>query len=156
MRFLGIVVLGLATGVVFGLVQSGVTALVLEFDPAGLLVPPVIGLILGVGLAAAARAGRRPKRSGPSLIKPLVLLLVAMAVFAGAAGVVGFTLGRGGNVMLPAELKEQIPPSKWASYQACALANQASYNVAFIGGGMLVAWVWVSRKRLPSKQVATG
>ncbi len=154
MRFLGIVGLGVAAGVAFGLVQSGVTAAVLEFDPAGLLVHPVIGLILGVGLAVAARIGSRPKRSALSLVKPLVLLLVAMAVFALGAGVVGFTLGRGGNVMLPAELKEHIPPAKWAAYQACALANQASYNVAFIGGGMLIAWVWVSRKRLPPSQIS--
>ncbi len=154
MKFLGIVGLGVLAGVAFGLVQLGITAAVLEFDPAGLLVHPLIGLILGVGLATAARVGRRPKRAGRSLVKPLVLLLVAMVVFALGAGVVGFTLGRGGNVMLPAELKEQIPAAKWANYQACALANQASYNVAFIGGGMLIAWVWVSRKRLHPKQVA--
>jgi hypothetical protein len=154
LRSLGIVGLGLAAGVAFGLLQSAATALVLEFDPAGLLVHPVIGLILGLGLAVAARVGSRPKRSGRSLVKPLVLLLVAMAAFALGAGVVGFTLGRGGNVMLPDTLREQIPPAKWASYQACALANQASYNVAFIGGGMLVAWVWVSRKRLHPSQVA--
>ena len=38
----------------------------------------------------------------------------------------------------------------------CVLAHMTSYYVAFVGGGMLAGWVWVSRKRLHPKQVATG
>jgi len=147
MQFFGIVGLGVAAGVLFGLVQSAVTAVVCEFQPAALVVHCVIGLILGLSLAIAARVGSRPQRSVRSLVKPVVILLVAMAVFALAAGVVGFMMARSGNLMLPAELKEQIPAEKWAGFQACALAHQASYNVAFVGGGMMIAWVWVSRKR---------
>ena len=41
MKFLGIVGLGVLAGVAFGLVQLGITAAVLEFDPAGLLVHPL-------------------------------------------------------------------------------------------------------------------
>jgi hypothetical protein len=89
-------------------------------------------------------------------MNPVAVLLVTMALFAGAAGVVGFTLARSGNVMLPAEAKELIPAEKWAGVQAAALANQASYNVAFVGGGMLIAWVWVSRKRLHPKHMSKG
>jgi hypothetical protein len=156
MRFLGIVGLGVAAGVVFGLVQMAVTAVVCEFDPAGLVIHTVIGLTLGLPLAAAARVGRRPKRAGRSLVRPLVALLAAMAVFAGIAGVVGFTLARSGNAPQPPELQEQIPLAKWPAVQACVLAHMTSYYVAFVGGGMLVGWVWVSRRRLHPKQVAVG
>lgn len=155
LRFLGIVGLGMAAGVAFGLLQTGVTAVACEFDPTGLIVHPLIGLILGLGLAVAARAGRRPKRAGRSLVRSLVVLVVTMTLFAVAAGVVGFTLGNSGRVMMPAEVQERIPAEKRAAFQASALANQASYNVAFVGGGMLIAWVWVSRKRLHPTQVAT-
>jgi hypothetical protein len=156
MRFLGIVGLGLAAGVAFGLLQTAATALVCEFDPAGLVVHPVIGVTLGLGLAIAARVGSRPKRAWRSLVRPLLMLLGLMTAFATAAGVIGFTLARSGNLMLPAEVKEQLPAAKWEAFQACALAHQASYNVAFAGGGMLVAWVWVTRKRLHPRHVATA
>lgn len=156
LRFFGIVGLGLAAGVAFGLLQTAATALVCEFDPAGMVVHPVIGVILGLGLATASRLGSRPKRSWRSLVRPLLMLLGLMTAFAIGAGLIGFTLARSGNVMLPPAVKEQIPKAKWEAFQGCALAHQASYNVAFIGGGMLVAWVWVSRKRLHPKQVATG
>lgn len=175
MRFLAIVGLAVAAAVVYGVLHDQVTARVcVEYftvahpriidsdDPTlvglvwGVVATWWAGLMLGVPLAMTARLGRRPKRSGRSLIRPVVLLLVAMAVFAVAAGVVGFTLARSGNVMLPDELKQQVPADKWPAMQACALAHNASYNVAFVGGGMLIAWVWVSRKRLHPKQVAAG
>lgn len=147
MRFLGIVGLAVAAGVAFGLLQTGVTTLVSEFDPSGLVVHPIVWLVLGVPLAISARVGSRPQRSVRSLVRPVLMLLGLMTVFAGVSGVVGFVLARSGNVMLPDDLKNQIPAAKWPAVQACALAHQASYNVAFIGGGMLIAWVWVSRKR---------
>lgn len=156
MRFFGIIGLGAAAGAAFGLFQSAVTAVVCEFDPAGLVIHSLVGLLLGLALAAAARVGRRPKRSGRSLIRPLLLLLAAMAVFATGAGVIGFTLARSGNAPEPAELQEQIPPAKWPAVQGCVLAHMTSYYVAFVGGGMLAGWVWVSRKRLHPKQVAKG
>jgi hypothetical protein len=156
MRFLGIVGLGVAAGVAFGLVQMAVTAAVWEFRIVELIAFTVTGLLLGLSLAAAARLGRRPKRAGRSLVRPLVALLAAMGVFAAIAGGVGFTLARSGNAPQPPELQEQIPPAKWPGVQACVLAHMTSYYVAFVGGGMLVGWVWVSRKRLHPKQVAAG
>ena len=175
MRFLAIVALSVAAAVVYGVLHDQITARVcVEYftvaharivdsdDPTVLgLVWGVVatwwaGLMLGVPLALAARVGSRPKRSVKSLVRPILGLLGLMAAFAIAAGLVGFTLGRSGNVMLPDQLKEQIPAAKWPAFQACALAHQASYNVAFIGGGMLIAWVWVSRKRLHPKHVSVG
>lgn len=156
MRFLGIVGLGATAGVAFGLLQMAVTTVVWEFRVVELVALTIIGLMLGLALATAARFGRRPKRSGRSLIRPLVALLAAMAVFAMIAGVIGFTLARSGNAPEPAELQEQIPPAKWPAVQACVLAHMTSYYVGFVGGGMLAGWVWVSRKRLHPKQVAKG
>lgn len=173
MRFLAIVALSVAAAVVYGILHDQITARVcVEYftvgharivdsdDPTVLgLVWGVVatwwaGLMLGIPLALAARVGSRPKRSVKSLVRPVLGLLGLMAAFAVAAGLVGFTLARSGNVMLPGELKEKLTPDKLAAFQACLLAHQTSYNVAFVGGGMLIAWVWVSRKRLHPKHVS--
>jgi hypothetical protein len=175
MRFLGIVAMAVAAAVVYGVLHDQVTARVcVEYftvgharivdsdDPTVLgLVWGVVatwwaGLLLGLPLALAARAGKRPQRSPRSLVRPVLMLLGLMAVFALAAGIAGLTLARSGTLILPAALKEQLPAEKWPAFQACALAHQASYNVAFVGGGMLIAWVWVSRNRLHPRRVTTG
>jgi hypothetical protein len=175
LRSLAIVALSVAAAVVYGVLHDQITARVcVEYftvgharivdsdDPTVLgLVWGVVatwwaGLLLGIPLAITARVGSRPKRAVKSLVRPVLGLLGLMGAFALAAGVVGFTLARSGNVMLPAELKEKLPPDRWPGFQACALAHQASYNVAFVGGGMLIAWVWVSRKRLHPKHMSKG
>ena len=114
------------------------------------------GLFLGILLACAARLGKRPQRSFRSLLKPIAALLIVMGLFAFAAGVVGYMLGSSGNVVLPAQLLERLPLAARVPFQICAFAHNTSYNVAFVGGGMLIAWVWVSRKRLPRNQKSTA
>lgn len=166
LRFFGIVAMSIAAAVVYGVVHDQITARVcVEYFTVGhaRIVdsdnPTVLGLVwgvwatwwaglmLGVPLAMAARLGSRPQRSVRSLLRPILLLLGAMAAFALAAGVVGFTIANAGTVVIPPVFKNQLPPGKWPPFQACALAHTASYYVAFVGGGMLIAWVWVSRKR---------
>ena len=156
MPFLLIVGISISAFALFGLAQYGITSMVCDVGGAnslaGVLIHAVVGLMLGLPLAAAARLGGRPKRSAGSLVRPLVLMLVAMTAFAFAAGVVGFMMARSGNLGVPQQFQEQIPQAKWPAFQACALAQSASYYVAFVGDGMLVAWVWVSRKRFTPRR----
>jgi hypothetical protein len=107
-----------------------------------------VGLILGLALAVAARAGRRPKRSVRSLVRPVLVLLAVAAVFAAAAGVFGYVVGKSGTVVLPAAVKDRLPREKWAAFQADAFAHTASYWVGFVGGSVQIAAVWASRKWL--------
>ncbi len=116
-------------------------------SPVGIAVHAVLGLLIGLPFALAARIGSRPKRSAGSLVRPVVVLVVLMAVFAVAAAVVGAMLAAGGHVGLPPEAQERIPRAKWGAVQACGLAHTAGHYVGCVGGGMLVAWAWVSRKR---------
>ncbi|MCU0704007.1 MAG: hypothetical protein MUF18_08530 [Fimbriiglobus sp.] len=149
MQFFGIVGLTVAAAVLFGTLEYAANAL---FVRAGLESAVSVslwaaaGVVLGVPLAMAARLGARPTRSAGSLVRPVVLLFAAAAGFAAAAAVVGATLAKSGHLMLPAEVREQVAAEKWPAVQAGALAKQAAYNVAFVGGGMLVGWAWVSRK----------
>jgi len=59
-----------------------------------------VGLLLGIPLAIAARAGNRPKRSVGSLVRPLACLLAVMAVSAALAGYIGWVLASRGIVFL--------------------------------------------------------
>ena len=106
-----------------------------------------VGLILSIPLEVAARAGPRPKRGAASLVKPIGGLLLVMAVFATVAGVGGYAAGVNGKVVLTPDLAAKLPESKWAAFQACAFAHSASYFVGFIGGGMMIVWMWISRGR---------
>ena len=106
------------------------------------------GLFLGILLACAARLGQRPKRTLRSMLKPIAGLMIVMAVFAIGAGVVGYMMGSSGNLVLHPQILAQLPASARVPFQICSFAHSMSYNVAFVGGGMLIAWVWVSRKRL--------
>lgn len=169
MQFLGIIGVCVLAAVGYGILHDQITARVcVEYftvgharlidsdDPTvlglfwGVWATWWAGLLLGVPLAMAARVGARPKRTVGSLRKPVLLLLGLMAAFALVAGVTGYALGTTGTVVLPAELKnnEKLPAAKWPGFQACVFAHQMSYNVGFVGGGMTIAWVWVSRKRL--------
>jgi len=166
-QFLGIVLMSILAAVTYGIVHDQITVRVcLEYftighpkviesqDPTllgivwGVIATWWAGLLLGVPLAVAARIGSRPRRSLRSLLRPILFLLGVMAGFAIVSGVIGYMIGSMGTVVLNPEVKNTVPAQKWAAFQACWFAHTMSYNVAFVGGGMTIAWVWVSRKRL--------
>src|SRR6266850_885955 len=109
MQSVAIVALCVASAVVYGVLHDQVTARVcVEYFTVGH--PPVfhtdnptllgigwgiiaswwVGLLLGVPLAIAARAGIRPQRTARSLVCPIVILMGANAVGALIAGVAGW------------------------------------------------------------------
>jgi hypothetical protein len=104
------------------------------------------GAILGVGLAVAARAGRAPPRPAAALVRPVLRLLVLVAVGAFLAGTVGWALGRAGVVFLVEPLVSQIPPHRHARFLAALWAHSASYLLAFGGGLALMVRVWRLRR----------
>src|SRR4051794_2635354 len=101
MHALAIVALCIGASVAYGILHDQVTARVcVEYftvghirildteSPAilglvwGVIATWWVGLMLGVPLAIAARAGRRPKRDVRSLVRPIAWLLLVMAVSA--------------------------------------------------------------------------
>ncbi len=168
MRAALIVLMCVAAACLYGVLHDQVTARVcVEYftvghDPAvfptddptllglgwGVLAAWWVGLVLGLALAVAARAGRRPKRSIRSLLRPVLILLAAMVVSATAAGLFGYVAGRSGMIVLQESVTDRLPRTKWAAFQADAFAHSMSYWVGFVGGGILIAIVWVSRKSL--------
>ncbi len=107
-----------------------------------------VGLILGITVSIAARIGSRPKRTVRSLVRPLIYLMLIMAFFATISGFAGFVLAKNKMITIAPHLAEQVPRHKHAAYLACFFAHTASYWVGFIGGGIQIAIVWISRRWL--------
>ena len=164
MRGIVIVVICVASAVVYGILHDQITARVcVEYFTIGH--PPVFdttsptwlgigwgviatwwaGLLLGVPLAIAARAGRRPKRSVRSLLRPIVRLLFIMAVCAAAAGFAGVFLAKCGIFVLVEPLASRVPVDKHVAFLGDLWAHSASYLVGFVGGVAVIASVWRSR-----------
>src|SRR5262249_19648343 len=153
MQVLAIVILCIASAVVYGILHDQVTARVcVEYftighppvfgaaDPTllalgwGVIATWWVGLLLGIPLALVAQAGDRPKRGGGSLVWPLACLLAVMGMSALAAGILGWLLARNGAVFLVGPLAQLVPPEKHALFIADLWAHSASYLVGFLGG----------------------
>lgn len=104
-----------------------------------------VGLLLGLPLAAAARAAGRPPRS---LVRPVTLLMLTAAASAAVAGIAGYLLGRAGVVYLVGEPAAAVPADRHPRFLACLWAHAASYAVGLLGGLAVVRRVWRSGRRL--------
>ncbi len=107
-----------------------------------------VGLMLGIPLAIAARAGHRPKRDVRSLVRPISQLLLVTAVSALAAGIVGFLLARNGVLILAEPFASRVPRDRHARFLTDGATHLASYVLGFLGGLVVIARVWRSRKRV--------
>ncbi len=171
MHTLGIIFLSVAAAIVYGVLQDQITARVcVEYFTIGH--PPVfetqnptllalgwgviatwwVGLLLGMALAVAARAGRRPRRGAASLLRPIGILFAVTALGTLGAGLLGWALARAGTVYLAGPLATRVPPDKHVPFLADLWAHSASYLLGFIGGVVVIVWVWRSRGQLGGPQ----
>ena len=116
----------------------------------GVLATWWVGLLLGVPLAIAARAGGRPKREVATLIKPIALLMLISAIGALTAGVVGWNLAEQELVEIIGPLARDVPKEKHVPFLADAFAHNGSYAIGFIGGVVMIVRVWRSRRVSPA------
>jgi hypothetical protein len=109
-----------------------------------------VGVLLGVPLAVAARAGPWPRLSVRYLLPLIRTLLVVMAGCAVLAGVAGFVWGK-----VPHYMGKLLPAEKHQRFAADWWAHNASYASGFAGG--VVLCVAAIRKRVaPSAQKANS
>jgi hypothetical protein len=104
-----------------------------------------VGLPLGLALAVAARGGSKPKRTAQSLIRPIAFLLVAMALAAFSAGLLGAILARTGSISLSEPMYSAVPRTKHVPFLADLWAHTTSYIAGIVGGSTLVFRTWRSR-----------
>jgi hypothetical protein len=103
-----------------------------------------VGLLLGIPVAIAARAGALPKLTARQLVRPLTITLMLMAICALAAGIAGHAAATGGRVVLDLP---GVPPDHEAIFIADYWAHLASYGSGFVGGIVLCVWVLIQRVR---------
>ncbi len=168
MEPLKIILLSLAAAVAYGIVHDQVTARIcVEYFTIGH--PPIFGtdnptllgigwgilatwwvdFFLGVPLAFLARAGKLPKRSAASLVRPITALMLASAVGAFLAGLLGWFLARRGIVQLVGPIAANVPVDKHVPFLIDGFAHTASYGIGFLGGLIVMATVWRSRLAAP-------
>jgi hypothetical protein len=159
-----IVALSILAAIVYGIVLDQVTARVCVeyftighapvFDTDsptllglgwGVLATYWAGLLLGIPLAIAARAGRMPKREARSLVRPIIKLLAVIGACALIVGSAGAILAHLGVVTLVEPLAFLVPANKHAAFLADLWAHNASYLAGFIGGMVLIVRTWRSR-----------
>jgi hypothetical protein len=171
MQALGIVLVSILAAVVYGIVHDQVTARVcVEYFTIGH--PPVfatdnptllgigwgiiatwwVGAMLGVPLAIVARAGRFPKRDVKSLIRPIAILMTVNAICAALAGTIGYVAAKRGWLRLPDFVAISVPTDKQVPFMADLWAHNSSYAISFIGGMIVVAFVWRSRIRASQRR----
>src|SRR5258708_2938840 len=119
MQALAVVGLSVLAAIVYGILHDQITARIcveyftIRNEPIfrtqsptllalgwGVLATWWVGFLLGVPLAVAARARRRPKRAPHSLVRPILILMAVMAACALVAGVTGAVLAQCGVVRL--------------------------------------------------------
>jgi hypothetical protein len=166
MQALAIVLMCVVAAVAYGIAHDQITARVcVEYftvghppvfgtdDPTllglgwGVLATWWVGVLLGVPLAIAARAGSAPRRSVGSLARPVARLLAVMAVCGLAAGVAGWLLARSGVVFLVGPIARELPADRHGPFLADLWAHTASYFIGLVGGIGVVVRVWRSRGR---------
>src|SRR5437016_6665649 len=146
MEFLRIVGLGLGAAVGYGVLHDQVTSrvcieyftighphIIASTSPTllalvwGVVATWWVGLPLGVGLALAARAGKRPP-ADIRLVAPRVMkLLLIMAGCALLAGAAGYALAEQGQVSLAGEWGDRVPYFRHSRFLADLWAHNASY-----------------------------
>ena len=106
-----------------------------------------VGLILGTGLAAAARAGSWPQLGPREVRKPVAFLLLVMAAGTTAAGFWGYHLSASGKINFE-DWKWAIPRSAYHGFVADAFAHLTSYAIGFFGGIVLIVLTLKRRRRM--------
>lgn len=166
MQALAIVALCIGSAIAYGILHDQVTARVcVEYFTVGHVrildteSPTILGLVwgviatwwvglmLGVPLAIAARAGDRPKRDVRSLVRPIGWLLLVMALSALAAGMVGYLLAENGLLSLAEPFASRVPRDRHSRFLGDGAAHLASYGVGFLNGVVVILMVRRSRGR---------
>ena len=105
-----------------------------------------VGLILGTGLAAAARAGAWPQLGPRDIYRPLAVLMLTIAAGTTAAGFWGHHLSTSGQVKA-ADWGWPIPESSRHGFVANAFAHLCAYTIGFFGGIILIVHTVKRRRR---------
>lgn len=96
------------------------------------------GVLIGVLLAVAARAGPEATVDAAALVRPVVVVLGIMVAVAVVGGLAGYVLAVYGVIRPIPAIAEAVPPGRHARFLAVGATHYASYAAGFVGGLALV------------------
>jgi len=106
-----------------------------------------VGVLLGVPAAAVARIGSWPKRDACWLLRPIAVLMAVSACGAILAGLAGWWLAIQKLVFLVGPIADAVPPEKHVAFLIDGFAHTASSGFGFVGGLVLMAYIFHSRQK---------
>jgi hypothetical protein len=113
-----------------------------------------VGLFLGIPLAVVSRAGARPKRTSKQLFRPIGLLLILTACVACLAGLFALVAASNDWIRVAEPWASRIPADKHVLFLVDLWMHNGSYVAGFVGGLILIASVWHSRRTVPAAVIA--
>lgn len=105
------------------------------------------GIVLGYVAGLVATLGPRPKLQPREIVRPLLVLVSALAVLTALSG---FTVWHHANLLgvsLDAGMNGLVPPERHRAVLVVACYHFTAYATATLGGFVLCGWVWAERRR---------
>ena len=90
-----------------------------------------VGVLVGIPLAIAARAGNAAKWTAARLVRPMLVLVAVTAALAAVAGVIGYFAASRDVVQLVGPIAERLPPEKHVPFLVDLWMHNASYAGGF-------------------------
>ena len=166
MKWIAIIILSTVSCIIYGIAQHQITVRIcIEYFTA-MSYPQIVptndltilalvwgvaiawpgGVILGIPLAISAQIGPHPKKTARELIQPLARLLFYNAILAMSAGIIVYITMFNNQNRLIDGIEESVPYEKHVPYTVNLWVNGVSVIGFFIGGIILVVWVYRSRQ----------
>jgi hypothetical protein len=173
MQSIRIVTLCIAAAVAYGVIQDQITARIsVEYFTIGHVQlihsesPTHLGLLwgvlgtwwaggaLGVLLATAARAGRRPKLEAGELMLPVLRVMLLSGAVASIAGIIGYVIASAGWVHLVGAFATRMPSNRHVAFISVGWIHTAAYLSAAAFSVRLALRLTQERKGLESEPAA--
>lgn len=107
-----------------------------------------MGAILGLPMALACRAGKRPKIEPGAIARPIGRLLLMMGVLATTSGLTGWALAWSGQIQLVGKIGSRVPAERHVVFLADLWAHNMSYLAGFVGGLIVIRNTWHMRRKM--------
>lgn len=93
-----------------------------------------VGLILGVGMAAASRLGSSPQLTVEDLVRPVLVFMLRLGLLVMLVGCIGYAAAELKWIWLVPPMSERIAVANHSRFFFDGFAHAASYMGGFVGG----------------------
>ncbi len=110
-----------------------------------------VGLYLAIPLYFISFRGPWPKRTIPSLIKPIIILMLICGICAAITGSIGYWMAETNRIHLDEFWSQAIPKHQHSRFLAVWLTHNASYYTGYAGGIIIMIIILIKRIKAGKK-----